>query len=108
MPQEILAGDLAGRLKRSEPTLLLDVREPWEREIARIPGDLHIPMNELPRRLSEIVPPPGGVIVAYCHLGVRSWAVAAYLEEAGHPKVLSLAGGIDAWSAEVDPALPRY
>jgi rhodanese-related sulfurtransferase len=108
MPREIFATDLAGRLGRSEPTFLLDVRETWEREIARLPGDVHIPMKELPRRLSEVVSPPGGVIVAYCHRGVRSLAVASFLEEAGHREVLSLAGGIEAWSLEVDPRLPRY
>jgi rhodanese-related sulfurtransferase len=108
MPEEISAGDLARRLRASEPILLLDVREPWEREVAHLPGDVHIPMNDLPRRLAEIVPPPGGVIVAYCHAGVRSLAVAAFLEQAGHPNVLSLAGGIDAWSCDVDPRTPRY
>lgn len=108
MPGEISATDLARRLKGPEPTVLIDVREGWEREIARLPGDLHIPMNDIPRRLSEIVLPPGGVIVAYCHAGVRSLAVAAFLEESGLPNVLSLEGGIDAWSSEVDPRTPRY
>ena len=108
MPDEISATDLASRLKAAEPTLVLDVREPWEREIARLPADVHIPMNEIPGRLAEIVPPPGGIVVAYCHAGVRSYAVAAFLEQAGHKGAASLAGGIDAWSCEVDPLTPRY
>jgi len=108
MPEEISAPDLAARLKGAKPTLILDVREPWEREIGHLPGDLHIPMNDIPRRLAEIVPPPDGLVVAYCHAGVRSFAVASFLEQSGLKGVASLAGGIDAWSCEVDPQTPRY
>jgi rhodanese-related sulfurtransferase len=108
MPAEISAVDLAARLKAAEPMLIIDVREPWEREIGHLPADIHIPMNEIPGRLAEIAPAPGGAIVAYCHAGVRSFAVASFLEQAGHANVFSLAGGIDAWSCDVDPQTPRY
>jgi rhodanese-related sulfurtransferase len=107
MPAEITAAELASRLRAAEPILLLDVREPWEREIAHLPGDVHIPMDEIPRRLAEIVPPAGGVVVAYCHAGVRSYAVAGFLEQNGL-SAASLVGGVDAWACEVDPRMARY
>jgi len=107
MPGEITCGELSRRLKAAEPMLLLDVREDWEREIGHLPGDLHIPMNDIPARLGEIAVPSGGVVVCYCHAGVRSFAVAGFLEQSGLT-ALSLAGGIDAWSMEVDPKVPRY
>ena len=107
MSKEISGPDLAARLRSSEPTVVLDVREDWEREIGRLPGDIHIPMNDIPARSGEIPVPPGGTVVVYCHLGVRSLMVARFLEHSGLPAV-SLAGGIDAWSVEVDPSVPRY
>ena len=108
MPEEITARDLAERVRRGDPLLIVDVREPWEREIGRIPGDVHVPMNEVPRRLADVRAPEGGAVVIYCHAGVRSLMVAGFLEQNGIPGALSLAGGIDAWSAEVDPSVPRY
>jgi adenylyltransferase/sulfurtransferase len=99
--------DLAARLRSSEPTLVLDVREDWEREIGHLPKDQHIPMNDIPSRSGEIAVPPGGILVVYCHRGVRSLMVAGFLEKSGIPAV-SLAGGIEAWSLEVDPSVPRY
>jgi adenylyltransferase/sulfurtransferase len=62
----------------------------------------------LPQRWREIQPPAGAVLVTYCHHGMRSWHAALYLESVGLAPVLSLAGGVDAWSREVDPSLPRY
>lgn len=95
-------------ISTGKPVLIIDVREDWEREIGRIPGDVHVPMNEIPRRLAELRAPDGGKVVIYCHAGVRSLMAAGYLEENGIPGALSLAGGIDAWSCEVDPQVPRY
>lgn len=91
-------------------TLLLDVREAWEVQRARItlPGAeaLHMPMQELPQRLRELqVPQP---IVCICHHGARSAQVVAFLLQQGHGAVYNLAGGVDAWSTQVDPAVPRY
>ena len=108
MPREIAPAQLAERLRQGLPTRLVDVREDWEREIAKIAGDVHIPMAEVAHRGAEFQPPEGGVTIIYCHAGVRSMRVADYLEQSGIPDLLSLAGGIDAWSWEVDPKLPRY
>ena len=109
MPRELSAADLAERLRAGRPVLLLDVREDWEREIAHLPGDLHVPLNTLPQVAGDLAVPAGAEVVVYCHAGVRSWMAAGFLEQqAGMKDVASLAGGIDAWSVEVDPALPRY
>lgn len=86
--------------------LLLDVREPEERAAASIDPSVHIPMDQVPDRLSEL--PRGTPIVVYCHHGSRSAMVAGYLEGEGFPSILNLTGGIDAWSAQVDPKVPRY
>ncbi|MDM4764797.1 rhodanese-like domain-containing protein [Pelomonas sp. SE-A7] len=90
--------------------LLLDVREVWEREHCRIeapqgPG-LHIPMGQVPARLAEL--DPLHPVVVYCHHGVRSLQVVAFLRQQGLDSVYNLAGGIDAWSLAVDSAVPRY
>jgi rhodanese-related sulfurtransferase len=108
MPGEIDVRDLAERIRSGKPLLIVDVREDWEREIGRIAGDVHIPMHTLPQRLGEVKAPEGGEVVIYCHAGVRSLMAAGFLEQNGVPGVLSLAGGIDAWSCEVDPSVPRY
>jgi len=108
MPQEISAQELATRIQQGKPLQIIDVREDWEREIARIPGDIHIPMNDLRERLGEVKAPEGGEVVIYCHGGVRSMMVAGFLEQSGIPGTLSLAGGIDAWSCVIDPSVPLY
>jgi rhodanese-related sulfurtransferase len=89
---------------RAQP-LLLDVREPWEVRTAAIPGALNIPMQEIPARFVELE--PGRDIVSICHHGGRSMQVALFLEHQGRT-MHNLAGGIDAWSREIDPAVPRY
>ena len=86
--------------------VLLDVREPDERATAAIEPSIHIPMNDVPRRLNEL--PKGRPLVVYCHHGGRSAMVAAYLEGEGFTEIVNLTGGIDRWSARVDPAVPRY
>jgi rhodanese-related sulfurtransferase len=89
-----------------EKPLLLDVREPWEFERARIAGAQLVPMGEISARLDEI--DPARPIVAICHHGGRSLQVAMYLEKNGYHNVHNLAGGVDAWSRTVDPAVPLY
>jgi rhodanese-related sulfurtransferase len=106
--QQILVGDLATKRARGEPVYLIDVRKPWEHQTAALPDSLLIPLDELSARAQEIRPPEGALVVAYCHHGVRSLAAAAFLEQLGIRPVASLAGGIDAWSREVDPGVPRY
>ncbi len=104
---EILPRELARRLQAApEEVVLLDVREPDERSFAAIEPSLHVPMQELPGRVQEI--PRDREVVVYCHTGVRSAMVAAYLGMVGFPRVLNLAGGIDRWSSEVDRRVPRY
>lgn len=88
------------------PPLLLDVREREELALARIPGALHIPMGDIAVRLSEI--PDDREVVVFCHHGKRSYSVASWLKRAGFARVRSLRGGIDAWSCDVDPSIPRY
>lgn len=85
---------------------VLDVRMPEELELAALAGATHIPLGELPDRIGELN--PGAPIAILCHHGVRSERAARFLERNGFGDVSHLAGGIDAWSAEVDPAVPRY
>ncbi|HEX7046628.1 MAG TPA: rhodanese-like domain-containing protein [Gammaproteobacteria bacterium] len=85
---------------------LLDVREAWEYQLARLPGAIHIPIAELPSRLGELnIREP---VIVYCHHGIRSWHAACFLEQNGFTNVGNLAGGIEAWSREIDPQMPRY
>ena len=86
--------------------VLLDVREPFEIELAQIAGSLNIPMAEVPARLDEV--PRDREIVVMCHSGQRSGRVARFLEQNGYTTAVNLAGGIDAWSREIDPAVPLY
>ncbi len=100
------AAALATELGSAEPPLLLDVREPWETELATIPGSRLIPLGELGERLAEL--DPAASVVVYCHLGVRSDYAARQLAAAGFERVRHLAGGIDAWSRAIDDAVARY
>jgi rhodanese-related sulfurtransferase len=106
--REITPGELSAWLADAsrEKPLLVDVREPWEVEKARIAGAVHIPMREVPARLAEL--DPDRDVVAFCHHGGRSMQVAAFLEKHGFSRVHNLAGGVDAWSRSVDPAVPVY
>lgn len=105
---EITAEQLATKLTNNEPLVLLDVRQPQEHETAALPDSQLIPLNELPGRTDEIHVPAGAQLVVYCHHGVRSRSAAALLEQFGFRDVVSLAGGIDAWSLRVDSRVPRY
>ena len=106
--ERITAGELAAWLadERREKPVLLDVREPWEFEKARIDGATLIPMRELPSRVGQI--DEDKEVVAICHHGGRSMQVAMFLEKQGFKRVHNLVGGIDAWSRTVDPAVPLY
>jgi len=97
---------LKARLARGESVFVLDVREPVEIAIAPFPGAIHIPMGDIPSRLTEL--DPEREIVMVCHHGVRSAQVAMYLARMGFERILNLAGGIDAWSESADPSTPRY
>src|ERR1044072_3861624 len=108
MPQEIAPRELARRLINGHAVRLIDVRQPWENEKASLPDSILIPLNELPQRTEEVGRDTDAFVVVYCHHGIRSLSAVAYLERLGLQNVYSLAGGIDAWSCEVDPAIPRY
>lgn len=95
----------AARRVRAKEAILLDVREPYELRRASVPGALHIPMRELPTRLSEL--PRESPILVLCHHGSRSQAVADWLAPMGF-RAENVAGGIDAWAEEVDPSVPKY
>jgi len=85
--------------------LLLDCREPWEYQTAHIVGATLIPMQEIPQMLNDI--PKDRPVVIYCHAGVRSFNAASWLKRQG-VNALSMSGGIDQWSKEIDPTVPRY
>ncbi len=105
---EIAAAQLSNQLQSGpDEFVLLDVREPWEVATARIDPSKNIPMGEIASRaLQEL--DPGMHIVTYCHSGIRSLDVAVWLRSQGFDKTQSLRGGIDAWSREIDPTVPRY
>jgi rhodanese-related sulfurtransferase len=106
--KQISPAELAAWLadKSREAPLLLDVREPWEHDKARIAGSQLVPMNDVPARLAEL--DDAKEVVAICHHGGRSMQVATFLEKNGFARVHNLAGGIDAWSRTVDPSVPVY
>ena len=97
--------ELKQRIDAGEDVFILDVREPFEYQIANLGGTL-IPMNDVPRRLAEI--DRDREIVVQCKMGGRSQRVAEFLAQSGYPKVVNLSGGITAWANEIDPTMPRY
>ena len=97
----------AASLLRENRTRLIDVREPWEFDAARIEGSVLMPMGDVPARAHQELDPDEHLVIL-CHHGVRSINVTAWLRNQGFEQAQSLRGGIDAWSAEVDPSVPRY
>jgi len=97
----------AARLLRESSTRLIDVREPWEFDAARIEGSLLMPMGDVPARAHQELDPDEHLVI-FCHHGVRSINVTAWLRNQGFEQAQSLRGGIDAWSSEVDPSVSRY
>lgn len=105
-----LAAWIQARSAAGSPPVVLDVREPWEVQRASVqPAGFSlvtIPMNLVPVRLNEL--DPDQPVACLCHHGGRSQQVAMYLAQRGFSEVANVAGGIDAWSREVDPSVPRY
>lgn len=101
---------LQSRAAAGKPALVLDVREPWELAVASVrPGDFTlatIPMNLVPVRLREL--DRSQPVAVLCHHGARSQQVAMFLRHQGFSDVANIAGGIDLWSCELDPGVPRY
>lgn len=107
IPYEISATELKRRIDAHEAIRLIDVREPFEHAICRIEGSELIPMQTIPRRLNEL-DNEGPLLAVICHHGVRSLSVVDWLRRQGVENCTSLAGGIDLWSREIDPSVPRY
>ncbi len=105
-PFEMTVDELKRRLDDGQEITVLDVRTPQEYDIARIDGSVLIPLNELQDRLGEL--DPEDTIVAHCHHGARSANAVHFLRQMGYKHAINLAGGIDAWSLDVDPKVPRY
>jgi rhodanese-related sulfurtransferase len=103
---EVTPAEIKQRLDRGEKLLLVDVREPWEAEICRIPGAILIPMSSIPANLQAL--DTDDDVICYCHRGMRSLDVAVWLRSQGVERAKSLAGGIERWSQEIDPQVPRY
>ena len=108
LPIEIDVQTVKQMLDRGEMFVLLDCREPDEVATARIAGSKHIPMREIPARLAELESQKSGRIVVHCHHGGRSLRVTHFLRQQGFEQCQNMAGGIDAWSLEIDSAVPRY
>jgi len=107
MVVQLTALEVSEKLQREPGTVvLLDVREPFERALAVIEPSMHIPLGEVPERAAEI--PKDREVIVYCHTGSRSMMVAGFLSTRGWKTLANLAGGIDAWSVQVDPNVPRY
>jgi adenylyltransferase/sulfurtransferase len=103
---EITPAALSARLERGEAPLLLDVREPHEWAIARLPDARLVPLNTLPSALDTL--DRSEEIVVYCHHGLRSAAAVDWLREQGFARARNLVGGIDRWTRDVDPTMRRY
>jgi rhodanese-related sulfurtransferase len=108
IPIEVDCPSVAASLKRQGDFLLVDCREADEYALARIEGARLLPMSEIESRLAELEPFRGRPLVVHCHHGGRSLRVAQWLRGHGFTQAQSMAGGIDQWSQEIDPSVPRY
>jgi len=107
MDYEITPEEVKSKLDASERFTLLDVREPWEFQTARIDGGKLMPMGDVPSRAHHELDPDENIVV-FCHHGVRSMNVTVWLRQQGFEKAQSMRGGIDAWSRTVDAKVPVY
>ena len=109
LPLEISPQEVKLRLDSGEKLHLIDVREPYEFEQARLQGADLIPMRTVPGELPSLeARAEEGTLVVYCHHGIRSLNAVSWLREQGVEACQSMAGGIEAWSLTVDPSVPRY
>jgi len=107
MDYEITPEAVKQMLDRSDSFTLVDVREPWEFDTARIGNPTHIPMGEIPNRAHQELDPDDHIVI-YCHHGVRSMTVTNWLRQQGFERTQSMRGGIDAWSRRIDGKVPLY
>ena len=109
LPLEITPAEVHQRLQSGEKLALIDVREPFEFDRARIDGAELIPMRAVPAELQRLdAQADTAPLIVFCHHGVRSLNVVAWLRKQGVAACQSMAGGIDRWSLEIDPNVPRY
>jgi rhodanese-related sulfurtransferase len=109
LPLEIAPKEIQRRLQAGEKLALIDVREPGEFQLARIDGAELIPMRTVPAELSRLDAQADETeLIVFCHHGVRSLNVVNWLRGQGVDACQSMAGGIDRWSLEIDPTVPRY
>ena len=106
MVEEIDPQELCAAMNSGELWQVVDVREPWEIEIANIEGTIDIPMGSIMNRLIEL--DPAQPIAVLCHSGARSLRVATFLAANGFSRVANVVGGIERWSLTADPTVPRY
>jgi len=104
---EITPEDLKTLQDSGADVVVLDVREPWEIQMASLAGTLNVPMNDVPARYDEVLDRRKHIVVM-CHHGVRSYNVTAWLRQQGYDKVQSLVGGIDRWARQIDPSVGIY
>jgi adenylyltransferase/sulfurtransferase len=102
----ITVKDLKAKLDKGEKPVLVDVREPWEYALAKLEDSVLVPLATLPQSLDKL--DRNAEIIAYCHHGMRSADATSFLLQQGFPNVKNLIGGIDAWSVQIDPKVPRY
>lgn len=107
MDYEITPEEVKGKLDKGESFTLLDVREPWEFDVARIVDAKLMPMGEVPSRAHQELDPDAEIVVV-CHRGIRSMNVTVWLRLQGFEKAQSMRGGMDAWSRQVDGKVPLY
>mgnify|MGYP006427452525 CR=1 FL=1 len=105
---EISPAAVRDMLVHDEPFAFLDCRTPEEHAIARVDSARLLPMQDVPERINELEAHLDEPVIVMCHHGQRSLQVAAFLKQQGFTDVKSLAGGIDRWSREIDPTVPRY
>jgi len=103
---QISAKEVHDRIAKGEKLLLVDVREPWEYNLCHIPEAKLIPLGALPASVNSLLDAEN--VICYCHHGMRSLDAAAWLRQQGVENAKSMAGGIERWSVEVDPKMPRY
>jgi rhodanese-related sulfurtransferase len=103
---QISPAEVKARLDRGEQLVLVDVREQWEYDLCRIEGAKLVPLGSLAARVGTLQ--EFDEVICYCHHGMRSLDAAAWLRFQGIEKAKSLSGGIEQWSQDVDPAVPRY
>ena len=109
LPFEATPTEVKRRTDAGEAIRLIDVREPFEHAIASVAASELIPMGTVPAQVTHLeAEADDATLIVFCHHGVRSLRVVNWLREQGIPNCQSMAGGIDAWSAEVDQTVPRY